>query len=66
MGIEDGDQICIDEKVGNVATLQVDVTKNNESALAKDEKVYNSINEDIDKEWNQNYIETERSEEVWK
>ena len=48
MGIEDGDQICIDVKDGNVATVQVDVMKNYESTLTKDEKDYNSIIEDED------------------
>ena len=36
-----------------------------ENKLAKEEKNYNGLNEEVNQERNQNYVETERSEEVW-
>ena len=47
IGIADGDQICIEEVRSDV-TGTVNVMKNQESTLAKDEKDYNKITEDAD------------------
>ena len=68
LGISDGDQIKLHDTAVNEPPIlvQENVTKKDENKLAKEEKNYNELNEDVNQERNQNYVETERSEEVWK
>ena len=55
LGITEGEQIDLNDITmsDTPKPVQVDVTRNNEITLANEE-------------YNQDYIETERSEEVWK
>ena len=55
LGITEGEQIDLNDITmsDTLKPVQVDVTRNNEITLANEEYV-------------QDYIETERSEEVWK